>query len=208
MATYACENRWLLTELLRDEWGFTGYVMSDWGAVDDRVECVKAGLDLEMPASGGENDKRIVAAVRAGMLNEKLVDLCCERILTINQQYLANAKPSTPWDKQAQHELARKLAAECMVLLKNDDSVLPLKKGAKVAVIGKFAKQPRFQGGGSSHINCAQITSAWDVMANWPNVTYADGYVIEKNDPDEALIAEAEAAAKKRGGRCDLCRSA
>lgn len=194
--TYACENRWLLTELLRDEWGFTGYVMSDWGAVDDRVECVKAGLDLEMPASGGENDKRIVAAVRAGTLDEKLVDLCCERILTINQQYLANAKPSTPWDKQAQHELARKLAAECMVLLKNDDSVLPLKKGAKVAVIGKFAKQPRFQGGGSSHINCVQITSSWDVLANWPNVTYADGYEIETNDPDEALISEAEAAAK------------
>ena len=195
--TYACENRWLLTELLRDEWGFAGYVMSDWGAVNDRVECVKAGLDLEMPASGGENDKRIVAAVRSGELDEKLVDLCCERILTVNQKYLENAKPATPWDKQAQHELARKLAAECMVLLKNDGDVLPLRKDAKVAVIGKFAKQPRFQGGGSSHINCAQITSAWDTLEIWPAITYADGYSIERNDPEEALIAEAEAAARQ-----------
>ncbi len=193
---YACENRWLLTELLRDEWGFTGYVMSDWGAVNDRVECVKAGLDLEMPASGGENDKRIVAAVQAGTLDEKLVDLCCERILAVNQKYLENANPSTPWDRQAQHELAGKLAAECMVLLKNDGGLLPLKKDAKVAVIGKFARQPRFQGGGSSHINCTQVTSVWDVLATWPNVTYCDGYEIDKDGTDEALIAQAEAAAK------------
>lgn len=194
--TYACENRWLLNDLLRDEWGFTGYVMSDWGAVDDRVECVKAGLDLEMPSSSGENDKRIVAAVRAGTLDEKIVDLCCERILTINQKYLDSAKPSTGWDKQAQHALARKLAADCMVLLKNEDSILPLHMGAKVAIIGKFAKQPRFQGGGSSHINCAQITSAWDVLGSWPNVTYTDGYEIENSEPDEVLIAAAETAAK------------
>ena len=193
---YACENHWLLTELLRDEWGFHGYVMSDWGAVDDRIECVKAGLDLEMPSSSGENDKRIVAAVRANTLDEKLVDHCCERILTINQKYLDNAKPSTVWDKQAQHALARKLAAECMVLLKNEGNVLPLQKSAKVAIIGKFAKQPRFQGGGSSHINCTQITSAWDVLCSQPDISYADGYEIESNEPDEDLIAEAEIVAK------------
>ncbi|HPS82297.1 MAG TPA: glycoside hydrolase family 3 N-terminal domain-containing protein, partial [Candidatus Limiplasma sp.] len=151
--TYACENRWLLTELLRNEWGFKGYVMSDWGAVDDRVECVKAGLDLEMPASAGENDKRIVQAVQEGKLDEKLVDLCCERILTINQRYLTHAKPDTAWSLDADHELARALAAECMVLLKNEDALLPLHKGVKLAVIGQFAKNPRYQGGGSSHIN-------------------------------------------------------
>ncbi len=194
--TYASENRWLLTELLRDEWGFDGYVMSDWGATDDRVEGVKAGLDLEMPASGGENDKRVVQAVREGRLDEKLVDLCCERILSVNQRYLEHAKHNTLWDKQAQHELARKLAAECMVLLKNDNYLLPLNEGQKIAVIGRFAKQPRFQGGGSSHINFDQVTCAWDVLGALPGVTYADGYAIEKDDVNEDLIAEAEKAAQ------------
>ncbi|MCE5342794.1 MAG: glycoside hydrolase family 3 C-terminal domain-containing protein [Eubacteriales bacterium] len=194
--TYACENPWLLTQVLRDEWGFDGYVMSDWGATDDRVESIKAGLDLEMPASGGENDKRIVQAVREGKLDEHLVDLCCEHILTVNQRYLDHAKPSTPWDKQAQHQLARKLAAECMVLLKNEGGLLPLQKDQKIAVIGKFAKQPRFQGGGSSHINFSQVTSAWDELADEPNIVYADGYNIDSDDPDEQLLSEAEIAAR------------
>ncbi|MDD3411566.1 MAG: glycoside hydrolase family 3 C-terminal domain-containing protein [Eubacteriales bacterium] len=194
---FACENHWLLTDLLRGEWGFDGYVMSDWGATADRVECVKAGMDLEMPASGGENDKRVVSAVREGRLDEKLVDLCCERILTINERYLNGAKPDTVWDKEAQHQLARKLAADCIVLLKNEDQLLPLAKDAKLAVIGAFAKKPRFQGGGSSHINSFKVTSAWDVMGLWPNVTYADGYRVEDSEPDEALIGEAVEAAKK-----------
>lgn len=194
--TYACENRWLLTEILRDEWGFDGYVMSDWGATDDRVASVEAGLDLEMPASGGENDKLIVKAVREGRLNEALVDQCCEHLLTINQRYLENAAPDTPWDKQAQHTLARELAAECMVLLKNDGGVLPLQKEQKIAVIGKFAKQPRFQGGGSSHINYTTVTTAWDELGTLPGVTYADGYTVESDDPDEALLQEAEAVAR------------
>lgn len=193
--TFACENRWLLTELLRDEWGFDGYVVSDWGATDDRVECVKAGLDLEMPASGGENDKLVVKAVLEGRLDEALVDLCCERILTINQRFLDQAKPETPWDKFAQHTLARKLAAECMVLLKNDNALLPLRKEQKVAVIGKFAKQPRYQGGGSSHINSAAVTGAWDELGALPGYTYCDGYALESDDPDEALLAEAVQAA-------------
>jgi beta-glucosidase len=193
--TYACENHWLLTELLRDEWGFQGYLMSDWGATDDRVACLKAGMDLEMPSSAGENDKRIVQAVRQGTLDEAIMDRCCERILTINQRYLDHAAPETQWDQAAQHELARRLAAECMVLLKNSGAILPLNKKAKIAVIGKFVKQPRFQGGGSSHINCSSVTSAWDVLGAWPNVTYADGYDIARNEPDQRLLDEAAAAA-------------
>ncbi len=169
--------------------------MSDWGATDDRVECVKAGLDLEMPASGGENDRLVVQAVREGRLDEKAVDLCCERILTINQRYLEHKKPETPWDRQAQHGLARALAAECMVLLKNDNDLLPLRKAQKVAVIGKFAKQPRFQGGGSSHINFSAVTTAWDELGKLPGFTYCDGYAVESDDPDEALLAQAEKAA-------------
>lgn len=194
--TYACENRWLLTELLRDEWGFQGYVMSDWGATDDRIACVEAGLDLEMPASGGENDRRIVKAVREGTLSESLVDLCCERILTVNQRYLATQAPETPWDQARDHALARSLAAECMVLLKNEGNLLPLSKQARVAVIGAFAKQPRYQGGGSSHINSTQTTGAWDVLKDWPGVTYAEGYRVQEAEPDEALLSQAEAAAR------------
>lgn len=194
---YASQNHWLLTELLRGEWGFDGYVMSDWGAVSDRVAGVAAGLDLEMPSSGGENDRRVVQAVREGRLSEALVDLCCERILTINESFLTNARPDTVWDKQAQHEQARRMAADCMVLLKNEGGILPLAKDAKVAVIGPFAKQPRFQGGGSSHIRTTQVTSAWDVLGSWPNVTYAEGYAGDGIAPDERLLAEAEAAARK-----------
>jgi len=194
---YASQHRQLLTDLLRGEWGFDGYVVSDWGAVSDRVKGVHAGLDLEMPASGGTNDKRVVDAVRAGKLDEKDVDLAVERILTIYQRYLDNAKPDTPWDKEAQHQLSRRLAAECMVLLKNEDGVLPIRSGEKIAVIGKFAREPRFQGGGSSHINCFRTESLMDALAGMEGVTYAQGYDIVTEEPDEALIAEAvEAAAK------------
>ena len=106
---YASENPWLLTDVLRKEWGFEGYVMSDWGAVSNRVAGVAAGLDLEMPASGGINDRKIVEAVKAGKLDEKQVDLCCERILNIIYRYVENAKPETPWDKEAQHRMTADL---------------------------------------------------------------------------------------------------
>ena len=147
------------SEVLRREWGFTGYVMSDWGAVSDRVAGVAAGLDLEMPASGGINDRKIVAAVKSGKLDEKLVDLACERILEVCYRYLDNAKPETPWDQEADHLLSAQIAAECMVLLKNDGA-LPLNKADDVAFIGEFAERPRFQGGGSSHINSFKIGRA------------------------------------------------
>ncbi|MBQ7868484.1 MAG: glycoside hydrolase family 3 C-terminal domain-containing protein [Clostridia bacterium] len=194
---YASQHRGLLTDLLRGEWGFDGYVVSDWGAVSDRVKGVHAGLDLEMPSSGGANDKRVVDAVRAGLLDEKDVDLAVERILTIHKRYLDNAKPETEWDMEAQHELSRRLAAECMVLLKNEDGILPIAEGESVAVIGKFAKEPRFQGGGSSHINCFKVESLMDALEGVPGITYAQGYDIVTEEPDEKLIAEAVAVAAK-----------
>ena len=195
--TYASENPWLLTEVLRNEWGFDGYVVSDWGAVSDRVAGVAAGLDLEMPSSGGQNDKRVVAAVREGKLDEKLVDQAVERILTINRRFQENHKPETLWDQEAQHRLARQLAAECMVLLKNEDQVLPIKEGESLAVIGKFAQKPRFQGGGSSHINSFRVESLLDALEGVPGVTYAQGYDIVNEEPDEALIAQAAQTAAK-----------
>ena len=193
---YASENRWLLTEVLRDEWGFEGYVMSDWGAVSDRVAGVAAGLDLEMPSSGGYNDRKIVEAVRAGKLDEKLVDLAVERILNIVFRYTENARPETPWDKEADHLLAAEIAADCMVLLKNEDNVLPLNKSDEIAFIGEFAAKPRFQGGGSSHINCFKTTSALEA-AEGLKITYARGYSVADDEATDEMIAEAVTAARK-----------
>ena len=193
---YASENRRLLTEVLRDEWGFEGYVMSDWGAVADRVKGVEAGLDLEMPSSGGWNDRKIVEAVRAGKLDEKYVDLAVERILNIVFRYTENAKPETPWDMEADHLLAADIAGDCMVLLKNEDGVLPLNKEDEIAFIGEFAVKPRYQGGGSSHINSFKTTSALEA-AEGLKVTYARGYSAEEDTATDEMIAEAVAAAKK-----------
>ena len=193
---YASENPWLLTDVLRKEWGFEGYVMSDWGAVSDRPAGVAAGLDLEMPASGGVNDRKIAEAVRSGKLDEKLVDQACERILNIVFRYLENAKPDTPWDKEAQHAMAARYAAECMVLLKNEDDLLPLDREDEIAFIGEFAEKPRFQGGGSSHINCFRTTGALEA-AKGLKVTYARGYDVAADDAPEEMIAEAVAAARK-----------
>ena len=192
---YASENPWLLTDVLRKEWGFEAYVMSDWGAVSNRVKGVAAGLDLEMPASGGVNDRKIVEAVKKGELDEKLVDLCCERILNIIFRYQESAKPETPWDKEAQHAFSSQIASECMVLLKNEGGLLPLNKDDAIAFIGEFAEKPRFQGGGSSHINSFKTTSAVEA-AKGLKVTYAQGYSVAKDEATDAMIAEAVAAAK------------
>ena len=191
---YASEDPWLLTKVLREDWGFEGYVMSDWGAVSDRVAGVKAGLDLEMPSSGGINDRKVMEAVLTGKLDEKYVDLACERILNINYRYLENAAPETPWDKEADHLLSAEIAADCMVLLKNE-GVLPLNREEDVAFIGEFAVKPRFQGGGSSHINCFKTTSAMEA-AQGMKVTYAQGYSIARDEATDEMIAEAVEAAK------------
>ena len=194
--TYASENPWLLTQVLRDEWGFEGYVMSDWGAVSNRVAGLAAGLDLEMPASGGINDAKIVEAVRSSELDEAILDRAVERILTVNYRYLENAKPDTPWDKEADHLLSARIAGECMVLLKNEDGILPLSREDEVAFLGEFAEKPRFQGGGSSHINCFKKTSALEA-AQGLKVTYARGYDAAADETTDALIAEAVEAARK-----------
>jgi beta-glucosidase len=193
--TYASENERYLTDILRGEWGFEGYVMSDWGAVNDRVKGLEAGLDLEMPGSNGVNDARIVQAVRDGRLEERVLDQAVERILNIVNKYLENRKPETEWDMEAHHELARKFAGECMVLLKNEN-ILPLKKGSKVAFIGKFAEKPRYQGGGSSHVNSFKVESALSAAEGIAEITYAQGYDLDSDVVNEELIRQAEEAAK------------
>lgn len=194
--TYMSENRRFLTDILRDEWGFEGCVMSDWGAVNDRVKGIDAGLDLEMPSSKGLNDARIVQAVKEGRLDEKVVDRAVERILNAVKRYTENRKPDTEWDMEAHHSLAVRLAGECMVLLKNE-GILPLKKGSRIAFIGKFAEEPRYQGGGSSHINSFKVESALSAVRRVAKVTYAQGYGIDRDEVDEGMIRQAEKAAKE-----------
>lgn len=193
--TYAAQNHLYLTETLRDQWGFDGYVMSDWGAVNNRVEDLKAGLDLEMPGSMGVNDKLIVGAVLSGELDEDVVNEAVERILNIVFRFEENRDHDAVFDRDKDHEMARKVAEETIVLLKND-GVLPLADGQKVAFIGKYAKAPRYQGGGSSHINSHKITSALDAVADNANVVYAQGFDDGEDKTDEKLLAEAVEAAR------------
>lgn len=192
--TFASENPWLLTDVLRGDWGFKGYVMSDWGAVNDRVAGLKAGLDLEMPSSNGVYDKEIVAAVKDGSLDERILDEAVERILNIVFEYTEH-REKQEFTLDADHELAKKIAAESIVLLKND-SVLPLKETEKLAFIGEFAKKPRFQGGGSSHINSFRVSNVLDVVSENANITYAKGFPANADIYDEALAKEAVEAAK------------
>lgn len=193
---YAAENETYLTKILRDEWGFDGYVVSDWGAVNARVEDLVAGMDLEMPGSGGVNDQLIVEAVREGRLDEKVVDRACERILTIVYRSAENRRTEAIFDRDADHEVARRVAEECIVLLKNEGT-LPLREGAQVAFIGKYAKEPRYQGGGSSHINSHKITSALEATQDIPGIRYARGFDDSDETIDETLFAEALQAAQE-----------
>lgn len=195
--TYAAEHKEALTDILRGDWGFDGFVVSDWGAVNNRVPDLEAGLDLEMPASGGINDEQIVDAVKEGRLEESVLDRAVERILNIVYRFQENRNDSAVFDRDKDHEYAKKVAEETIVLLKNEDGLLPLSEKEEIAFIGKYARQPRFQGGGSSHINSHKVTGAWDVVKDWGNITFAEGYGDQEDVTDEALIAEAVEKAGK-----------
>ena len=193
---YTGESKRFLSDILRDEWNFDGIVVSDWGAVNDRLEGVKAGLDLEMPSSCGLNDARIVKAVQDGNLNEKVLDRAVERILDLIDKHLEKQNEDAVWDKEADHQLARKISGESMVLLKNEDSILPLDRLHEIAFIGEFASKPRYQGGGSSHINSYKTTSAWECVMGHGNIKYSKGYSTEEDVVDEACIVDAVEVAK------------
>ena len=191
---YVGEDKQYLTDILRDEWGFDGFVVSDWGAVNDRVKALKAGCDLEMPGSGGVNDALIVEAVKNGTLDEKTVDQAVERILTILYRFLDSRQKET-FDRERDHEIARQAEEESIVLLKNEDHILPLRKGTRLAVIGKYAKAPRYQGGGSSHVNSSRLSAALDSLARYTGVSYAEGFRDDRDETDDALLNEAVRAA-------------
>lgn len=192
---HSSQNKWLLTDVLRNEWGYEGLVMSDWGAVDDRVAGVKAGLDLEMPASFGKNDKLIVDAVNNGKLSMKQVDRCVERVLRLVDKAEESRTP-TKWDMEAHHRLAAKISAQCSVLLKNEDNILPLDSNDKICFIGEFADNPRYQGGGSSHINSFKVESALEAVKDICKVEYAQGYITTEDRTDPALLEQAVECAK------------
>ncbi|GAA1235661.1 beta-glucosidase [Microbacterium phyllosphaerae] len=177
---YTSEDPWLLTQVLRDDWGFDGLVVSDWGAVNDRVAGVAAGLDLEMPSSGGRTDAQLVAAVRAGELAESVLDTAAARAIDLVRKAGRRPAVSGPLDVDAHHALAREAAGRSIVLLKNDGDVLPLGEGQKIAVIGAFATEPRFQGAGSSLINPTRVDGTLDELraVAGDDVSYAPGFAV------------------------------
>ena len=191
---YCAENRMLLQDVLRDQWGFQGFVVTDWGAVKDRVKGIASGLDLEMPGGGGTQDALIVQAVKNGTLDEALLDNAVRNMLQFVADYLENRKPDTAIDRAKNSILSGDLAAQCAVLLKNDDAILPI-TGGKVAFIGEFAANPRFQGAGSSHINVPHPISAMEAAIG-KNVRYAQGYDIHRTDNASELLEEAVEAAR------------
>jgi beta-glucosidase len=198
---YASEHAWLLTTVLRDEWVYDGLVVSDWGAVHDRVAALAAGLDLEMPPNSGVSDAAIVTAVRSGQLDEQVLDTAVARVLQLVDRATANSEPPPVLDPDAHHALARAAATECAVLLKNQDGLLPLRPshGDTIAVIGEFARTPRYQGAGSSQVNPTRVDVALDELrASVPDgveIAFAAGYGIGTTDHDEQLAAEAVALA-------------
>ena len=209
---FCSENKRLLTEILRDEWGFDGFVMSDWGAVNERDDGVAAGLDLEMPSGGDDSKNKIIAAVRNGNLPEKALDTAVERILTLVMDSAEKTNSEKNYDKNEHHALARRISAESIVLLKNDN-ILPLAKKGRLAVIGALAQKPRVQGGGSSHISPTMLSIPLDEIKKTAGssleVTYCAGYKLDDEQtedfgtgfesvcdtPDEKLIIEAAEAA-------------
>ena len=195
---YASDNSTLLNSILRDEWGFEGLVISDWGAVNSRVAGVDAGLDLEMPYSGGYNDSLILTAVNVGLLDEAKVDEACERVVALVLKGLEALKLDHQCNFDVHHSLARRAAAESCVLLKNEGSILPLSQQSTLAVIGAFASEPRFQGTGSSKVNPRQLDDALSELQSLGlKVAYEPGYSLTRFAPPNAeLIRSAVHLAK------------
>ncbi len=184
------ESKKLLTDILRDEWGFKGVVVSDWGAVNDRVKGLKNGLDLEMPGTYGMNAKKIKAAIENGELSEDDLDKAVRRIVNLVFKWTQN-RIECEYDREEHHRRAKEVALKTMVLLKNNDKILPLDKSKKIAFIGGYAKNPRYQGGGSSHINSYKVTDAYSASLKYCDVAYAEGFGADDREINPALVCEA-----------------
>lgn len=197
---FAAENQELLTDILKDEWGHQGFVVSDWGAVNERVKGLVAGLELEMPSSNGEGTTQIVEAVKSGQLPEATVDDAVERLLNVIFKAVDQRRPDAAFQPEEHHHLAREVARESMVLLKNEDDILPLKRSGKIAIIGAFAEEPRYQGSGSSQIRPTRLDNPIEEMsklAGAAELIYAKGYDLKEEESNSSLLQEALSAASE-----------
>ncbi len=197
--TYAAENKWLLTDVLRDDFGYEGVVITDWGAENDRVAGLIAGQEIEMPTSTGIGTKLIIDAVNNGELDEVVLDAACDKIIELTKKAEPVLGKSYTYDSDEHHKLAREIAGQCMVLMKNDNNVLPLKKDAKIALIGEMAHTPRYQGAGSSLINPIQLDNAYATMKEMGvDFTFSKGYELKKCKAKKSmeLILEAKERAR------------
>ena len=197
---YANENEHLLQEILRDQWGFDGFVVSDWGASNDHVLGVAAGSHLEMPSTGGDSDEELIQAVKGGKISEELVDRRVDELLDVvlSTRKAVDPLKGKPFDVDAHHAMAMKASEQSIVLLKNENNILPLKKGSKVAVIGEFAKVARYQGAGSSVVNCTKLDHAMDVIGNFDlNVVGFEAGYPRSGPGDAAMQAKAVELAKQ-----------
>ena len=197
---YANENKHLLQEILRDEWGFDGFVVSDWGASNDHTEGVRAGSHLEMPTTGGDSDLELIEAVKSGRFSQELLDQRVDELLDVILSVTKSIKPleGKPFDVEKHHAMAAKASEQSIVLLKNENNILPLKKGAKVAVIGEFAQKARYQGAGSSVVNPTRLDNAMDVIKNFDlDVAGFEAGYPRSGKGDPAMQARAVELAKK-----------
>lgn len=194
--SYCSENSWLLDTVLREEWGYEGFVMSDWNGVNHRARAVKAGLDLEMPCSHGIGDERIREAYDQGYLDEQDIDRCVRRLLTAVLKSEENRDPKAVWKEEEHHEFVGKLAEQCMVLLKNEEGLLPLAPEKTVAVLGEFAKEPRFQMEGSALVNPTRYDIPLTEISRqcMGNVLYAKGCSEDEEEHRRELDRAREAA--------------
>ena len=197
---FCCENHHIVKEILRDEWGYKGVLVSDWGAANDQVKGISEGFDLRMPYAGEVMTTKIVEAVKNEQLREEELDTSVKRILTLIKKGTENKKENAAYDVEAHHLLARRAAEESAVLLKNENCVLPIAKNEKIAVIGALAKYVRYQGGGSSHVIPTKQLNVLEVLErDYTDVDYcyARGYRLKKDRIDEDYKREAVEAAKQ-----------
>lgn len=188
--TYANENKHLLRDILRGEWGYDGIVITDWGGSNDHIQGVEAGSDLEMPTPGLDSARQIVAAVKEGKLKESAVDECVDRLLEAVLTLTKNGETPEEFDKEAHHALARRAAGESAVLLKNEENILPLKPGTRVALIGDFAFEPRYQGAGSSMVNATSLDKMSELISGSGLVLAGSSKGYIRTGEEDAVLAK------------------